>query len=75
VLVTDIRLPGQIDGWQVAELCRENDPELPVIYATGFSPVSGRPVSGSLTLQKPYRSDRIVKAVRDMGRERRGSSN
>ena len=34
VLVTDIRLPGRIDGWQIAERCREHDPGLPVIYAT-----------------------------------------
>ena len=34
VLITDIQLPGKIDGWQIAEHCREHDPELPVIYAT-----------------------------------------
>src|SRR3954469_21283234 len=39
VLVTDIKLPGNVDGWQIAERCREHDPGLPVIYATGFSPV------------------------------------
>lgn len=71
VLVTDIRLPGDVDGWQVAERCRENDPELQVIYATGFSPLEARPVSGSLTLQKPYQPDRLVEAVRQMGKERR----
>jgi DNA-binding response OmpR family regulator len=38
-LITDIRLPGRIDGWQIAERCREHDPSLPVIYATAFSPV------------------------------------
>jgi DNA-binding NtrC family response regulator len=53
VLVTDIRLPGRIDGWQIAERCREHDPGLPVIYATSFSPVEARPVPGSLSLQKP----------------------
>ena len=74
VLVTDINLPGRIDGWQIAERCREHDPGLPVIYATGFSPVEARPVPGSLTLQKPYHPDRIVKAVRDLGRERRDPS-
>jgi DNA-binding NtrC family response regulator len=73
VLVTDIRLPGGVDGWQVAERCREHDPELQVIYATGFSPVEARPVPGSLTLQKPYQPDRIVEAVRQMGKERRSS--
>ena len=66
VLVTDIRLPGPIDGWQVAERCRERDPELPVIYATGFSPSAPRPVSGSLLLQKPCLPEAIVHAVRQL---------
>jgi CheY-like chemotaxis protein len=34
VLITDIKLPGRVDEWQIAERCREHDPELPVIYAT-----------------------------------------
>lgn len=64
VLVTDIRLPGKIDGWQIAERCREHNPRLPVIYATGFSPVPPRPVADSLLLQKPFYPDDIVRAVR-----------
>ena len=75
VLFTDIKLPGQVDGWQIAELCREHDPELPVIYATGFSPVEARPVPGSLSLQKPYHPEDIVKAVKEMAKERPASSN
>jgi CheY-like chemotaxis protein len=42
VLVTDINLPGRLDGWQIAERFREHDPGLRVIYATGFSPVEAR---------------------------------
>jgi len=38
VLVTDIKLPGTVDGWQIGEHCRGPGPSLPVIYATGFSP-------------------------------------
>jgi DNA-binding NtrC family response regulator len=75
VLVTDVRPPGPVDGWQIAERCREQDPELAVIYATGFSPVAPRPVSGSLFLQKPYDPSDIVKAVKSMGRDRRTSPN
>lgn len=63
VLITDIQLPGAIDGWQIAERCRESDPDLPVIYATGFSPVASRPVSGSVLLQKPYHPDQVVQAI------------
>lgn len=66
VLVTDIKLPGNVDGWQIAERCREHNPDLPVIYATGFSPVSPRPVPGSLMLQKPFHPEQIVQAVREM---------
>jgi DNA-binding response OmpR family regulator len=64
LLITDVKLPGSVDGWQIAERCREHDPGLPVIYATGFSPVAPRPVPGSLMLQKPYRPEDIVGAVR-----------
>jgi DNA-binding NtrC family response regulator len=71
VLITDIRLPGKIDGWQIAEYCRKHDPELPVIYATGFSPVTARPVAGSRSLQKPYHPDEIVQAVAELGGHRR----
>jgi DNA-binding response OmpR family regulator len=73
VLVTDIQLPGAIDGWQIAEHCREHDPELPVIFASGFSAVEARPVAGSLSLRKPYHPDEIVRAVRAIGRERPAS--
>ncbi len=64
VLVTDVKLPGTIDGWQIAERCRQHDPDLPVVYATGFSPVTPRPDPGSLVLQKPYHPDQVVEAIR-----------
>ncbi|MFT4118136.1 hypothetical protein [Bradyrhizobium sp.] len=64
--------PEKIDGWQIAESCREHDPHLPVICATGFSPVKPRPVAGSLMLQKPYHPDDIVKAVKDVTAAKRG---
>src|SRR5919112_2550633 len=66
VLFTDIRLPGSLDGWDVAEQCRETNPGLPVIYATGFSHVRPRPVPGSVWFQKPYRTEQVVNAIRDL---------
>lgn len=66
VLITDIKLPGHIDGWQIAERCREHDPNLPVIYATGFSSVVPRPVIGSLMPQKPYQPEQILQAVKEV---------
>jgi CheY-like chemotaxis protein len=69
VLVTDVRLPGKVDGWQIAERCREHNPDLPVVYATGFSPVAPRPVAGSALLQKPFHPEDIVRAVRHVTAE------
>ncbi|RXH05982.1 response regulator [Bradyrhizobium vignae] len=71
VLVTDVRLPGQVDGWQIAERCREHDPELPVIYATGYSPAAPRPVPGSRIVKKPFHPDEVVRIVGELGGERR----
>jgi CheY-like chemotaxis protein len=36
-LVTDINLPGRMDGWEVAKRAREIDPEFPIVYMTGTS--------------------------------------
>ena len=66
VLFTDIRQPGGGTGWDIAEHCRERDPSLPVIYATGFSGDEPRPVAGSIMLQKPYRPEQVVAAIRNL---------
>jgi CheY-like chemotaxis protein len=52
-LVTDIRLPGRINGWDVAEAGRRRDPQLPVIYVSANPIDPGRRVEGSLFLGKP----------------------
>src|SRR3954451_25019629 len=36
-LVTDIRLPGHTDGWEIARHARELKADLPVVYTTGDS--------------------------------------
>jgi CheY-like chemotaxis protein len=61
-LFTDIRLPGALDGWRIAEEFRNAHPFRPVIYATASAADSGRKVSGSLFFRKPYRPSQIVSA-------------
>lgn len=72
VLVTDVRLPGPLDGWQIAERYREEDPGLPVIYATGFSPSTPRPVPGSRIVKKPFHPDEIVRTIKELD-EKKGA--
>ena len=54
VLLTDIMLSGTFDGWDLAEQCRRADPNLKVIYTTGYSLREQRPVRGSRLVEKPY---------------------
>lgn len=63
LLFTDIRMPGSIDGWDLAELARMSRPKIKVLYTSGYSDVEGRRVPDSLFVFKPYRVFAILKAM------------
>jgi CheY-like chemotaxis protein len=63
VLFTDIRMPGVVDGWQLADQGKQLIPTLKVIYATGLNDDTGRIGPGEKLLAKPYRKDDLLKAV------------
>jgi CheY-like chemotaxis protein len=62
LLVTDIRMPG-MDGWTLAERARMAQPDLLVVYVTGFSDIDPRQVEGSAFLRKPYRDVDLIAAA------------
>jgi CheY-like chemotaxis protein len=66
VLFTDICLPGEMDGWRLAETVREAKPKLPVIYATGYNLKRAAQVPGSVFLKKPYRPSAIAETIRTL---------
>ena len=63
VLFTDIRLPGQLDGWAIARLARQLRSNLPVIYATGYTVDRSAEVPGAIFLNKPYQPSQIVETI------------
>ena len=63
VLFTDIRLPGPMDGWRLAEKARALKPDLPVIYATGFSAEAPRLVPDGVLLKKPYTPSTVIDTI------------
>lgn len=67
LLFTDIRLPGGLTGWDIAEKARALRPGLPVIYTTGFSRDELRLVAGAHFLKKPYRPAAVLEAVGQFG--------
>ena len=74
LLFTDIRLPGSIDGWQVARRARDLYPDLPVIYASGFPGDAIDVVLGGRFIRKPYRPTAIIAVARDLGHRGCGRS-
>ena len=64
-LITDIRLPGGLDGWEIARHARELKADLPVVYTTGDSagewPAKGVP--NSVVVQKPYAPAQLLTAI------------
>jgi len=64
-LVTDIRLNGDANGWEVARQAREIDPSLAVVYITGSDGEewSSRGVPNSILIQKPFAPAQLVTAV------------
>ena len=66
LLLTDIRMPGRINGWDLADLARRRLPNLPVIYTSGYSPQRGLAVEDSIFLPKPYRIGEILDAIGEL---------
>jgi CheY-like chemotaxis protein len=69
LLFTDMVMPG-MNGLTLANVLQEMRPELPLVFATGYTTerfsdtdVSGRPLR---LIHKPYRLNSLMEAIRDM---------
>lgn len=66
ILLTDIQLPGTLDGTRLAHRARETRPGLPVLYMTGrpdpAAQATAAPNDGYIA--KPYSLSEICEAVR-----------
>lgn len=65
-LVTDIRLGGKVDGWDVAEAYVDAWPGLPVIYVSANPIAEHRKVPGSIFLSKPVDIASLVTLCRKL---------
>ena len=59
-LITDIRLGGKLDGWDVADAFRAVHVVAPVLYLSGNPVLESRKVLMSAFLSKPYQMDRLL---------------
>ena len=68
LLITDIQLPGRLDGRKLAETVRSDRPDLPVLFMTGRPDPRAEAMDSSLDeyLAKPYTLSDMVTVVRRM---------
>ena len=61
ILLTDIHLPGSLDGTALARIARALHPTLPVVYASGsYSKLDQLDaVPGAVFVPKPYNPDKL----------------
>jgi PAS domain S-box-containing protein len=64
LMLTDVIMPGRMNGRELARAARESRPGLPVILTTGFSALLGELAENEVCiLSKPFRYGILAKAV------------
>ncbi len=70
LLFTDLVLPGELNGRELATLARSAQPGLQVLFTSGYSESAtnkdGRPDPGIELLAKPYRRKELARRFREM---------
>jgi CheY-like chemotaxis protein len=66
LLITDVIMPGMLDGFALATKARRLIPSLPIVYATGYSHVTDARTRGApegRMLIKPWLRSDLLQAV------------
>jgi CheY-like chemotaxis protein len=65
LVLTDVVMPGDVNGLDLARTLRARRPELPVILVTGYSPYAPKVMAeGFPLIEKPYRRDVLAASLR-----------
>lgn len=67
VLFTDVRMPGSLDGVQLARIVHDRRPDVRLVVASAHARLRAEdlPDNGRF-VPKPYRADEIVEIIRDI---------
>jgi signal transduction histidine kinase/integral membrane sensor domain MASE1/ActR/RegA family two-component response regulator len=65
LMLSDVVMPGGMNGIELAQIVRERRPTLPILLATGYSQHALQPMSEGFTLiEKPYDRNTLAAAIR-----------
>ena len=69
LLITDLHMPGRLDGFAVASLVRKHYPEAPIIFTTGRPDIARDLVqlrANDALLSKPFVPSQLIALVRQL---------
>jgi PAS domain S-box-containing protein len=70
LLITDVGLPGGLNGRQVADAARVSRPRLKVLFITGYAENAvvgqGRLEAGMFVMTKPFPMEKLANRIRDI---------
>lgn len=69
LLFTDIRMPGRLDGIDLAREAKHRRPDLEILYTTAYAdwlPLEENDAIGGRLLRKPYRLNELRDQVLDL---------
>ena len=70
LLITDVGLPGGMNGRQVADAARVDRPDLKVLFITGYAENAvigrGRLDNGMFVLTKPFQMEILADRIREI---------
>jgi YesN/AraC family two-component response regulator len=72
LLITDVRMPGEMDGFALARWVRTYSPEVRVILTSGV--VTGDSAGEVVQLLKPYTREHMLKVIHSTLTERSGAA-
>jgi CheY-like chemotaxis protein len=66
LLFTDVRMPGSMDGCELAQRVRAEWPSTPIILTSAYSQslLSARSVSEDFVVPKPYRPQAVLTTIK-----------
>jgi DNA-binding NtrC family response regulator len=65
LVITDLKMPGAIDGVDLVEWLQSALPTMPVIVTTGYHSLRGQ-VNAVPVFEKPYRFERLIEQICEM---------
>jgi CheY-like chemotaxis protein len=70
LIVTDVRMPGKLDGIEFAKLAREREAKMPIIFVSGYAAALSSRVREvgppSTLINKPFDFDSILNAIGEL---------